>query len=75
MRPFSAINLQGVNVDAIEVSGDAAASKGGRGPSLVLLGTTSFDNLAVTQVPEPSTLAILSLGIMGLASRRFNKKS
>lgn len=28
-----------------------------------------------TDVPEPSTLAILALGIMGLASRRFKKKS
>jgi hypothetical protein len=26
-----------------------------------------------TSVPEPSTLAIFALGIMGLASRRFNK--
>jgi len=28
-----------------------------------------------TEVPEPSTLAIFALGMMGLASRRFNKKS
>jgi hypothetical protein len=28
-----------------------------------------------TTVPEPSTLAIFALGIMGLASRRFKKKS
>ena len=28
----------------------------------------------VSQVPEPSTLAIFALGIMGLASRRFKKK-
>jgi len=28
-----------------------------------------------TEVPEPSTLAIFSLAIMGLASRRFKKKS
>jgi len=27
-----------------------------------------------TQVPEPSTLAIFALGIMGLASRRLNKQ-
>jgi hypothetical protein len=27
-----------------------------------------------TQVPEPSTLAIFALGIMGLASRRFKKQ-
>jgi hypothetical protein len=30
---------------------------------------------SVTEVPEPSTLAILALGLMGLASRRFKKKS
>jgi hypothetical protein len=29
----------------------------------------------VTSVPEPSTLAIFALGMMGLASRRFKKKS
>jgi hypothetical protein len=28
-----------------------------------------------TAVPEPTTLAIFALGIMGLASRRFNKRS
>jgi hypothetical protein len=29
----------------------------------------------LTEVPEPSTLAIFALGLMGLASRRFMKKS
>jgi hypothetical protein len=29
----------------------------------------------VTDVPEPSTLAIFALGMIGLASRRFKKKS
>ena len=29
---------------------------------------------AVSTVPEPSTLAIFALGIMGLASRRFKKR-
>ena len=28
-----------------------------------------------TDVPEPSTLAIFALGIMGLASRKFKKQS
>ena len=27
------------------------------------------------QVPEPSTLAIFALGIMGLAARKFKKKA
>ena len=30
---------------------------------------------ASSQVPEPSTLAIFALGVMGLASRRFKKQS
>lgn len=37
-----------------------------------------FDNSITTStepVPEPSTLAIFALGMMGLASRKFNKKS
>jgi len=40
---------------------------------------SSFDRWAIddvqlsTNVPEPSTLVIFSLGIIGLASRRFNK--
>jgi len=33
----------------------------------------SLDNVSLTTVPEPSTLAIFALGIMGLASRRFKK--
>jgi len=33
------------------------------------------DSSNSTSVPEPSTLAIFALGIMGLASRRFKKKS
>lgn len=36
----------------------------------------AFDNLAykAAEVPEPSTLAIFALGLMGLASRRFKKQ-
>ncbi|ARD45442.1 hypothetical protein A3Q33_14785 [Colwellia sp. PAMC 21821] len=33
------------------------------------------DGATLTSVPEPSTLAIFALGIMGLASRRFKKQS
>lgn len=32
-------------------------------------------NANMSQIPEPSTLAIFALGIIGLASRRFKKKS
>lgn len=39
-------------------------------------GTVNQSQVSVTQsVPEPSTLAIFALGIMGLASRRFKKSS
>jgi hypothetical protein len=36
-----------------------------------------MDRLAfgTTSVPEPSTLAIFALGLIGLASRRFKKHS
>ena len=41
-------------------------------------GASAFDNVsaqsAIRAVPEPSTLAIFTLGIMGLASRRFKKQ-
>jgi hypothetical protein len=33
-----------------------------------------LDNVVVTSIPEPFTLAIFSLGIMGLATRRFYKQ-
>jgi len=36
---------------------------------------TRFTTSASTDVPEPSTLAIFALGLMGLASRRFKKQS
>jgi hypothetical protein len=38
-----------------------------------LIGTWEVTN--AEEVPEPSTLAILGLGLLGLASRRFKKKS
>ena len=33
-----------------------------------------LDNIVVTSVPEPTTLAIFALGIIGLASRRLKKQ-
>lgn len=38
-----------------------------------LIGT--WEVIGATDVPEPSTLAILGLGLMGLASRKFKKQS
>lgn len=35
----------------------------------------SIDNNSTTDVPEPSTLAIFALGMIGIASRRFKKQS
>lgn len=35
----------------------------------------NINSEATTSVPEPSTLAIFTLGIFGLASRKFTKKS
>jgi hypothetical protein len=32
-----------------------------------------LDDVTTSQVPEPSTIAIFALGIVGLASRRFKK--
>jgi hypothetical protein len=40
-----------------------------------LSGFSSFDNLVVSEVPEPSTIAIFALGLIGFASRRFKNPS
>ena len=37
-------------------------------------GISLIESSPSTSIPEPSTLAIFTLGIMGLASRRFNKQ-
>ncbi|MEY8199126.1 MAG: PEP-CTERM sorting domain-containing protein, partial [Colwellia sp.] len=36
---------------------------------------TGLINVPPSTVPEPSTLAIFALGMIGLASRRFKKQS
>jgi len=41
----------------------------------ISLTTTANTNSAPSSVPEPSTLAIFALGLMGVASRRFKKQS
>ena len=42
--------------------------------STMLVRTASVVTSPTTSVPEPSTLAIFALGIMGLAARRFKKQ-
>jgi hypothetical protein len=43
--------------------------------STVFIQAGSFSDTDTTDVPEPSTLAIFALSLMGLASRRFKKQS
>ena len=38
-------------------------------------GTSYFDNIRLAAVPEPSSLASLSLGISGLAIRLYSRRS
>jgi hypothetical protein len=41
--------------------------------STVFIEASSFSDTEVNDVPEPSTLAIFALGLIGVASRRFKK--
>ncbi len=52
------------------VNGDKTA-----GVEYIVNSMETFTFSAATSVPEPSTLAIFALGIMGLATRRFKKAS
>ncbi|MFT5311844.1 MAG: hypothetical protein ACI8Z9_000319 [Paraglaciecola sp.] len=76
--------LQAVNSQTIVFSNSTAYTS-----YLLLFPTVKLNNIGIMQiaeaqlfsaaaaapVPEPSTLAIFALGLMGLASRRFKKKS
>jgi hypothetical protein len=48
---------------------------GYKGPGGGDLAYSLHGDVGSTDVPEPSTLAIFALGLMGLASRRFKKQS
>ncbi|TYK64763.1 PEP-CTERM sorting domain-containing protein [Colwellia echini] len=37
--------------------------------------TASFKNMTITQVPEPTTVAIFAFAVLGLASRKLNKNA
>jgi hypothetical protein len=67
LQSFSATGF--VNLTKVEFTGGCPT--GGCNPEF------SLDNLNVStiDVPEPSTLAIFALGMIGLASRRFKKQS
>jgi len=41
--------------------------------ALNVFGSNQNGTLKVSEVPEPTTLAIFALGVLGLASRRFKK--
>jgi len=52
------------------------ADFGGDSIAMFMVNTQSFQSPTVANaVPEPSTIAIFALGIMGLASRRFKKQA
>lgn len=64
------IGLHGVNV----VTLSARFSDLFPEPGLVGGITLDFDNVNVNAVPEPSTWALMALGLVGLASRRSRKR-
>jgi hypothetical protein len=55
--------------------GDASTTGAGFRTSIFLVKDGSFTIEPTQDVPEPSTLAIFALGMIGLASRRFKKQS
>jgi hypothetical protein len=58
------------NIGANQIS--HSSSRVGHGMLTISFDDTQLNN---TEVPEPSTLAIFALGMMGIASRRFKKQS
>lgn len=62
---FGSGNTQ-TNGQAMAFAGNASA------PSYAYTATPTLESVSV---PEPSTLAIFALGLMGLASRRFKKQA
>ncbi len=56
-------------------SGITRAELSNNGGDWVMIDNLTYIEQDQVEVPEPSTLAILALGMMGLASRRFKKQS
>jgi hypothetical protein len=71
-QSFSVTNSTGYRY--IQFNADTVAAGGAPHASNVY-GLNEIRVSAVSTVPEPSTLAIFALGMIGLASRRFKKKS
>ncbi len=61
------------NIKVPDVTGSVQTVIGGHSVLYSDVRSTTFG--AAAQVPEPSTLAIFTLAMMGFASRRFNKQS
>lgn len=62
-----------LSIDAVSGTGTFLVDYSGQGLAAAG-GAAFFSEAGASAIPEPSTLAIFTLGIMGLASRRFKKK-
>jgi len=65
----TSLNLSNTASTLFSLHGDTGIG----GPTFSING--ELTSLTTSTVPEPSTLAIFALGMMGLASRRFKKRS
>jgi hypothetical protein len=63
----------GVNTDCGWSNTDNCITNSGASP-FAAINYTYSNSVPTTNVPEPTSLAIFALGIMGLASRRFKKQ-
>ena len=64
----------GLSAGTHNISMRIADTSDGEWDSSVFIQAGSFSDTNPTDVPEPSTLAVFALGLIGLASRRFKKQ-